>query len=105
MMLFYRTLVEGYTSRTMQGPHHGMLPSSMKPPSRRPLPLDADDTIKPEQQKPKVPVLEEHLVGQLSKEEQDTLDAKFNEASVADKKVYPSLVLFQLSRAFMSYEL
>ncbi|AQK67337.1 Calcium-binding EF hand family protein [Zea mays] len=77
----------GYTSRTMQGPHHGMLPSSMKPPSRRPLPLDADDTIKPEQQKPKVPVLEEHLVGQLSKEEQDTLDAKFNEASVADKKV------------------
>ncbi|XP_066370532.1 uncharacterized protein [Miscanthus floridulus] len=77
----------GYTSRTMQGPHHGMLPSSMKPPSRRPLPLDADDTVKAEQQKPKVPVLEEHLVGQLSKEEQDTLDAKFKEASDADKKV------------------
>lgn len=86
----------------MQGPHHGMLPSSMKPPSRRPLPLDADDTVKAEQQKPKVPVLEEHLVGQLSKEEQDTLDAKFKEASDADKKVCSSLVLFQLSRALMS---
>lgn len=86
----------------MQGPHHGMLPSSMKPPSRRPLPLDADDTVKVEQQKPKVPVLEEHLVGQLSKEEQDTLDAKFKEASDADKKVCSSLVLFQLSRALMS---
>jgi len=64
-----------------------MLPSSMKPTSRRPLPLDADDTVKAEQQKPKIPVLEEHLVGQLSKEEQGTLDAKFKEASDADKKV------------------
>ncbi|KAG2608650.1 hypothetical protein PVAP13_4NG338600 [Panicum virgatum] len=71
----------------MQGPNHGMLPSSMKPPSRRPLSLDADDTVKAEQQKPKIPVLEEHLVGQLSKEEQDALDAKFKEASDADKKV------------------
>jgi epidermal growth factor receptor substrate 15 len=79
-----------------------MLPSSMKPPSRRPLPLDADDTVKVEQQKPKVPVLEEHLVGQLSKEEQDTLGAKFKEASEADKKVCSSLMLFQLSRALMS---
>ncbi|CAN6173693.1 unnamed protein product [Urochloa humidicola] len=77
----------GFASRGMQGPHHGMLPSSMKPPSRRPLPLDADDTVKAEQQKPKIPVLEEHLVGQLSKEEQGTLDAKFKEASDADKKV------------------
>jgi hypothetical protein len=81
----------------MQGPHHGMLPSSMKPTSRRPLPLDADDTVKAEQQKPKIPVLEEHLVGQLSKEEQGTLDAKFKEASDADKKVYCSVSLFQES--------
>ncbi|KAG2608653.1 hypothetical protein PVAP13_4NG338600 [Panicum virgatum] len=77
----------GFASRGMQGPNHGMLPSSMKPPSRRPLSLDADDTVKAEQQKPKIPVLEEHLVGQLSKEEQDALDAKFKEASDADKKV------------------
>nr|CAB3471517.1 unnamed protein product [Digitaria exilis] len=77
----------GFANRGMQGPHHGMLPSSMKPPSRRPLSLDADDNVKAEQQKPKIPVLEEHLVGQLSKEEQNTLDAKFKEASDADKKV------------------
>ena len=82
----------------MQGPNHGMLPSSMKPPSRRPLSLDAGHTIKVEQQKPKIPVLEEHLVGQLSKEEQDALDAKFKEASDADKKVYSSVLI---SRSFM----
>lgn len=72
-----------------------MLPPSMKPPSRRPLSLDADDNVKAEQQKPKIPVLEENLVGQLSKEEQNTLDAKFKEASDADKKVYCSVFLFQ----------
>ncbi|GJM97380.1 hypothetical protein PR202_ga14303 [Eleusine coracana subsp. coracana] len=77
----------GFGSRGMQGPQHGMLPSSMKPPSRRPLSMDADDTVQAEQQKPKIPVLEKHLIGQLSKEEQDTLEAKFKEASEADKKV------------------
>ncbi|XP_062229893.1 uncharacterized protein LOC133927443 [Phragmites australis] len=77
----------GVASRAMQGPQHGMLPSSMKPPPRGPLSIDADDTVQAEQQKPKIPVLEKHLVGQLSKEEQDALDAKFKEASEADKKV------------------
>ncbi|OEL35620.1 hypothetical protein BAE44_0003361 [Dichanthelium oligosanthes] len=85
----------GFASRGMQGPHHGMLPSSMKPPSRRPLSLDADDTVKAEQQKPKIPVLEEHLVGQLSKEEQGTLDTKFKEASDADKKLATKSMLNQ----------
>ncbi|KAL6873971.1 hypothetical protein ACP4OV_014053 [Aristida adscensionis] len=77
----------GYANRTMQGSQHGMLPSSMKPPPRRPLHMDADDTVQAEKQKPKIPVLEEHLVGQLSKEEQGALEAKFKEASEADKKV------------------
>ncbi|KQK16641.1 epidermal growth factor receptor substrate 15-like 1 [Brachypodium distachyon] len=77
----------GFASRPMQGQHPGMPPSSMKPPPRRPLPLDADDTMQTEQQKPKIPALEKHLVGQLSKEEQNALDAKFKEASDADKKV------------------
>ncbi|KAK3134626.1 hypothetical protein QOZ80_6AG0551480 [Eleusine coracana subsp. coracana] len=77
----------GFGSRGMQGPQHGMLPSSMKPPSRRPLSMDADDTVQAEQQKPKIPVLEKHLIGQLSKEEQDALEAKFKEASEADTKV------------------
>jgi epidermal growth factor receptor substrate 15 len=59
----------------------------MKPPPRRPLHFD-DDAKQTEQQKPKVPALEKHLVGQLSKEEQNALEAKFKEASDADKKVF-----------------
>ncbi|XP_006656521.1 epidermal growth factor receptor substrate 15-like 1 [Oryza brachyantha] len=77
----------GFTSRAMPGQHHGMPPSSMKPPPRRPLHMDADDAARTEKQKPKIPVLEEHLTGQLSKEEQSALDAKFKDASEADKKV------------------
>ncbi|BAF20558.1 uncharacterized calcium-binding protein C800.10c [Oryza sativa Japonica Group] len=77
----------GFTSRAMPGQHHGMPPSSMKPPPQRPLSLDADDAVRTEKQKPKIPVLEEHLTGQLSKEERSALDAKFKEASDADKKV------------------
>uniref|UniRef100_A0ACD6AG83 Uncharacterized protein n=1 Tax=Avena sativa TaxID=4498 RepID=A0ACD6AG83_AVESA len=77
----------GFASRAMQGPHPGMPPSSMKPPPRRPLHFDDDDVKQTEQQKPKVPALEKHLVGQLSKEEQNVLEAKFKEASDADKKV------------------
>uniref|UniRef100_A0A0D9WUD1 Uncharacterized protein n=1 Tax=Leersia perrieri TaxID=77586 RepID=A0A0D9WUD1_9ORYZ len=73
--------------RAMPGQHHGMPPSSMKPPPRRPLSMDDDDAVRTEKQKPKIPVLEEHLTGQLSKEEQSALDAKFKEASEADKKV------------------
>ncbi|KAG8093730.1 hypothetical protein GUJ93_ZPchr0012g21147 [Zizania palustris] len=77
----------GFTSRAMPGQHHGMPPSSMKLPPQRPLSMDADDAVRTEQQKPKIPVLEEHLTGQLSKEEQSALDSKFKEASDADKKV------------------
>ncbi|XBH74338.1 hypothetical protein VPH35_101307 [Triticum aestivum] len=76
----------GVTSRAMQGPHPGMPPSSVKQQHRRPLHFD-DDTMQTEPQKPKVPALEKHLVGQLSKEEGNALEAKFKEASDADKKV------------------
>ncbi|KAM3318011.1 hypothetical protein ACQJBY_035635 [Aegilops geniculata] len=76
----------GVTSRAMQGPHPGMPPSSVKRQHRRPLHFD-DDTTQTEPQKPKVPALEKHLVGQLSKEEPNALEAKFKEASDADKKV------------------
>jgi epidermal growth factor receptor substrate 15 len=79
----------------MQGPPHGMLPSSMKSPSRRPLSMNADDAVQAEQQKPKIPVLEKHLIGQLSKEEQDPLEAKFKEASEADKKVCSSFFAWE----------
>lgn len=57
--------------------------------------MDADDTVQAEQQKPKIPVLEKQLIGQLSKEEQDALEAKFKEASEADKKVCSSVKCFK----------
>lgn len=41
----------------------------------------------PNQQKSRVPVLEKHLVNQLSNEEQNALNSKFDEATEADKKV------------------
>ena len=41
-----------------------------------------------------VPVLENHLVYQLSKGEQDALKSKFQEATNADKKVRTKFLLF-----------
>ncbi|KAI3905929.1 hypothetical protein MKW92_041327 [Papaver armeniacum] len=41
----------------------------------------------PNQQKSRVPVLEKHLVNQLSNEEQNSLNLKFEQATEADKKV------------------
>ncbi|XP_022879738.1 epidermal growth factor receptor substrate 15-like 1 isoform X2 [Olea europaea var. sylvestris] len=57
-----------------------------KPP--RPVSVPGrDDNMQPSQQKPKVPVLEKHLVDQLSSEEQDSLNTKFQDAKDAEKKV------------------
>ncbi|PIN23391.1 Synaptic vesicle protein EHS-1 [Handroanthus impetiginosus] len=54
-----------------------------KPP--RPVPVHQPD--EPIQQKAKVPVLEKYLLDQLSTEEQDSLNKKFEEAKDAEKKV------------------
>lgn len=59
-----------------------------RPPKPVPVPLP-DDAMQPAQQKSKVPVLEKHLVTQLSEEEQNSLNSKFQEASEANKKVHP----------------
>ncbi|KAF9682114.1 hypothetical protein SADUNF_Sadunf05G0074600 [Salix dunnii] len=61
-------------------------PAAAARPPRPPTAAHADEK-QPTQQKPKVPVLEKHLVHQLSQEEQDALNSKFQEASQADKKV------------------
>ncbi|XP_031283148.1 epidermal growth factor receptor substrate 15-like isoform X2 [Pistacia vera] len=67
-------------------PPHGARPPAGKPP--RPVPAHQPDrTVQPVQQKSKVPPLEKHLVDQLSKEEQESLNAKLKEATEADKKV------------------
>ncbi|KAL1208010.1 EH domain-containing protein 2 [Cardamine amara subsp. amara] len=57
-----------------------------KPP--RPVPLSSSDgMVQPTQPKRKMPELEKQLVDQLSKEEQDSLNTKFEEATAVDKKV------------------
>ncbi|KAJ4963191.1 hypothetical protein NE237_023130 [Protea cynaroides] len=67
---------------------------------RPPIPIPVSPRagmMHPNQQKSRVPVLEKHLVNQLSKEEQDSLNLKFQEATEADKKVE------QLEKEIMDY--
>ncbi|XP_057983974.1 uncharacterized protein LOC131168507 [Malania oleifera] len=60
--------------------------AAARPPRQISIP-PADEVVQPSQQKSRVPVLEKHLVDQLSKEEQNSLNSKFQEATEADKKV------------------
>lgn len=62
-------------------------PGARGRPPRPPAASSAEDVSQPVQQKPKVPVLEKHLVDQLSSVEQNSLNSKFQEAVDADKKV------------------
>ncbi|KAG1359502.1 putative epidermal growth factor receptor substrate 15-like 1 [Cocos nucifera] len=61
--------------------------TSVKQPVHALTPSQADVTAQPTEQKSRVPVLEKHLVDQLSNEEQSALNSKFQEATDADKKV------------------
>nr|GMC57247.1 epidermal growth factor receptor substrate 15-like 1 [Ipomoea batatas] len=70
----------------VKGPRQAASAPLGKPP--RPASITHLDEAKPPtQQKPKVPVLEKHLVDQLSTEEQSSLTSKFKEATDAEKKV------------------
>ncbi|RID53693.1 hypothetical protein BRARA_G01070 [Brassica rapa] len=67
-------------------PQHGSLGQHPVGPPR-PVPLSpSDGMVQPTQPKRKMPELEKHLVDQLSKEEQDSLNSKFEEATAIDKK-------------------
>ncbi|KAF8406718.1 hypothetical protein HHK36_008810 [Tetracentron sinense] len=59
--------------------------------------------MQPNQQKSRVPVLEKHLVNQLSKEEQNSLNSKFQEAVEADKKAIS--FFFHSSPIFLNHTL
>ncbi|XP_010940223.1 uncharacterized protein [Elaeis guineensis] len=61
--------------------------TSVKQPVQTLTPSQTDVTAQPTEQKSRVPVLEKHLVDQLSNEEQSALNSKFQEATDADKKV------------------
>ncbi|XP_022741931.1 uncharacterized calcium-binding protein C800.10c isoform X2 [Durio zibethinus] len=81
------------------GPAHGFQQPQVISASRPPLPLargrpprpvsvhQTDAQVLPTQPKSKVPVLEKNHVDQLSQEEQDSLNSKFQEATEANKKV------------------
>ncbi|KAK1586651.1 hypothetical protein Q3G72_004600 [Acer saccharum] len=62
-------------------------PPAGKPPRPVPIPQVDRPAQPPSQQKHRVPLLEKHLADQLSKEEQNSLDAKLKDATEADKKV------------------
>ncbi|KAK9944397.1 hypothetical protein M0R45_009967 [Rubus argutus] len=73
-------------------PVGGMPGPGGRPPvgGRPPKPVSAshfDERPQTNQQKPRVPQLEKHLVDQLSTEEINSLNSKFKEATEADKKV------------------
>ncbi|KAB2602553.1 epidermal growth factor receptor substrate 15-like 1 [Pyrus ussuriensis x Pyrus communis] len=72
----------------MPGPRarHMAPPAGGRPP--KPVaPSHAEERQQANQQKPRVPELEKHLVNQLSTEEINSLNSKFKEATEADKKV------------------
>ncbi|KAH0864291.1 hypothetical protein HID58_081502 [Brassica napus] len=75
------------------GHTHGQVHGAPRPPAipkgkpPRPVPLSpSDGMVQSTQPKRKMPELEKHLVDQLSKEEQDSLNSKFEEATAIDKK-------------------
>ncbi|XP_035540783.1 epidermal growth factor receptor substrate 15-like 1 isoform X1 [Juglans regia] len=91
--------VTNYTNTTWRPPsgpqqQHGIPGSGARNitavaarPPRPPVAVPQAEGSEANLQKSKVPVLEKHLVNQLSKEEQNSLNSKFEEATEADKKV------------------
>lgn len=76
----------GLTQQALPGQRSVMPPSGVKPP-RAPLPSLPEEPVQPQQQKARVPVVEKHLVDQLSEDEQKAINSRFQEATDADKKV------------------
>ncbi|MCI73315.1 actin cytoskeleton-regulatory complex protein PAN1-like, partial [Trifolium medium] len=60
-------------------------PSAGRPPRPAAVP-PPDEGPQNKQQKSKIPVLEKHLINQLSSDEQNSINSKFQEATEADKK-------------------
>ncbi|GKV30212.1 hypothetical protein SLEP1_g39052 [Rubroshorea leprosula] len=63
------------------------LPSARGRPPRPATVSQTDANLQLSPRKPKIPVLEKHLIDQLTQEEQDSLNSKLKEATEADKKV------------------
>jgi len=61
-------------------------PTAGRPPRPAAVP-PSDEGTQNKQQKSKIPVLEKHLINQLSSDEQNSINSRFQEATEADKKV------------------
>lgn len=61
-------------------------PTAGRPPRPASIP-PSDEGPQNKQHKPKIPVLEKHLINQLSSDEQNSINSKYQEATEADKKV------------------
>lgn len=80
--------LEGFQEQqgmTGSGARH-VNPTARRPPRPAAVP-QSDEAPQNKQQKPRVPVLEKHLISQLSSDEQNSINSKFQEAAEADKKV------------------
>ncbi|CDY08192.1 BnaA06g15340D [Brassica napus] len=89
------------------GHPHGQVHGGSRPPAipkgkpPRPVPLSpSDGLVQPTQPKRKMPELEKHLVDQLSKEEQDALNSKFEEATARETLFFIWEVLILLLNLF-----
>lgn len=60
-------------------------PAAGRPPRPASVP-QSDEGQQNKQQKSRVPVLEKHLISQLSSDEQNSINSKFQDATEADKK-------------------
>ena len=82
--IFTLFLLKGFQQQQgMPGPGARHMAAGRPP---RPVAVPQAEGSQANQQKAKVPVLEKHLVDQLSTEEQTMLNSRFQEATEADKK-------------------
>ncbi|XXG87401.1 hypothetical protein AAC387_Pa11g2094 [Persea americana] len=77
----------GMPQQGFSGARPGPPAAGSRQPAQVPIPPQTDGAPEATPQKSRVPVLEKHLVNQLSTEEQSSLNSKFQEATDADKKV------------------
>ncbi|XP_016191041.1 epidermal growth factor receptor substrate 15-like 1 isoform X4 [Arachis ipaensis] len=75
-------------------------PTTGRPP--RPASVFLSDEGLQKQQKSQVPVLEKHVINQLSSDEQNSINSKFQEASEADKKAHADCIQSDLDELVKS---
>jgi len=94
LCLFAILSFEGFQQQGMTGSGARQVnPAAGRPPRPAAVP-QSDEGPQNKPQKSKIPVLEKHLINQLSSDEQNSINSKFQEATEADKKVPLLFYLF-----------